>query len=128
MALLVCLVQGGRVRASGVPETLRGLCLAGEAAAVDSEAVCQHVFTRVPSEHFHSPMLAFELVQFCRDSLSLLGGNLGILRLSFPNLFKARSLIPGPEWGRLAGEWGGLSLHGGPLGRPGLVTPGPRGR
>ncbi|XP_036097290.1 AP-5 complex subunit zeta-1 isoform X2 [Molossus molossus] len=60
----------------------------GEAAAVDSEAVHQHVFTRVPAEHFHSPVLAFELVQFCRDSLPLLGRNLGVLRLSFPNLFK----------------------------------------
>ncbi|KAM8765208.1 AP-5 complex subunit zeta-1 isoform 2-T2 [Rhynchonycteris naso] len=60
----------------------------GEAAALDSETVCQHVFTRLPSEFFHHPVLAFELVQFCRDSLPLLGRNLGILRLSFPNLFK----------------------------------------
>ncbi|XP_008070215.1 AP-5 complex subunit zeta-1, partial [Carlito syrichta] len=60
----------------------------GEAAAMDSDAVYQHLLTRVPAEHFHSPMLAFEFVQLCRDSLPLLGGNLGLLRLSFPSLFK----------------------------------------
>ncbi|XP_054450821.1 AP-5 complex subunit zeta-1 [Pteronotus mesoamericanus] len=60
----------------------------GDAAAVDAEATCQHVFTRVPSEFFHSPMLAFEFVQFCRDNLPLLGRNLSTLRLSFPSLFK----------------------------------------
>nr|XP_058893311.1 AP-5 complex subunit zeta-1 isoform X3 [Kogia breviceps] len=60
----------------------------GEAAAVDAEAVYQHLFTRIPAEHFHSPMLAFEFIQFCRDSLPLLGRNLGVLRTSFPNLFK----------------------------------------
>ncbi|MXQ94040.1 hypothetical protein E5288_WYG008553 [Bos mutus] len=61
----------------------------GEAAAVDADAVCQHLFTRIPSEHFHSPMLAFEFVQFCRDHLVLFGSNLDLLRTSFPNLFKA---------------------------------------
>ncbi|KAG8523767.1 AP-5 complex subunit zeta-1 [Galemys pyrenaicus] len=60
----------------------------GEAAAVDSEAICQHLFTRIPSELFHSPVLAFEFIQFCRDNLHLFGRNLGILRSSFPNLFK----------------------------------------
>ncbi|XP_070636374.1 AP-5 complex subunit zeta-1 isoform X3 [Bos indicus] len=60
----------------------------GEAAAVDADAVCQHLFTRIPSEHFHSPMLAFEFVQFCRDHLVLFGSNLDLLRTSFPNLFK----------------------------------------
>lgn len=60
----------------------------GEAAAVDAEAVCQHAFTRIPSEFFHSPTLAFEFVRFCRDNLPLFGRNLSILRLSFPNLFK----------------------------------------
>lgn len=64
---------------------------------MDSEAVCQHLFTRTPSDLFHSPMLAFEFLQFCRDNLPLLGRNLGVLKLSFPNLFKARSLVPGPE-------------------------------
>ncbi|XP_058141714.1 AP-5 complex subunit zeta-1 [Dasypus novemcinctus] len=58
------------------------------AAAVDSDAVFQHLFTWVPSELFHSPMLAFEFVQFCRDNRALLGGSPGILRLSFPNLLK----------------------------------------
>ncbi|XP_042096483.1 AP-5 complex subunit zeta-1 isoform X2 [Ovis aries] len=60
----------------------------GEAAAVDADAVCQHLFTRIPSEHFHSPVLAFEFVQFCRDHLLLSGSNLDLLRTSFPNLFK----------------------------------------
>ncbi|KAI5257831.1 Ap-5 Complex Subunit Zeta-1 [Manis pentadactyla] len=60
----------------------------GEAAAVDSEAIYQHLFTRIPSELFHSPMLAFEFIQFCRDNLPLFGRNCGILKLSFPNLFK----------------------------------------
>lgn len=66
---------------------------------MDSEAVCQHLFTRTPSELFHSPTLAFEFIQFCRDNLPQLGRNLSVLKLSFPNLFKARSLEPGPEWG-----------------------------
>ncbi|XP_064449435.1 AP-5 complex subunit zeta-1 isoform X6 [Mirounga angustirostris] len=60
----------------------------GEAAAVDSEAILQHLFTRVPCELFHSPMLAFEFVRFCGDSLPLFGRNLDILKRSFPNLFK----------------------------------------
>ncbi|KAK1343612.1 hypothetical protein QTO34_016392 [Cnephaeus nilssonii] len=63
----------------------------GEAAALDAEAVCQHVFSRVPAEHFHSPVLAFEFVQFCRDSLPLLGRNLSLLRRSFPGLLKAHA-------------------------------------
>lgn len=61
---------------------------------MDSEAVCQHLFTRTPSELFHSPTLAFEFVQFCRDNLPQFGRNLRVLRLSFPNLFKARSRVP----------------------------------
>ncbi|XP_053411806.1 AP-5 complex subunit zeta-1 isoform X3 [Nycticebus coucang] len=60
----------------------------GEAAAVDSEAIYQHLFTRVPAERFHSPLLAFEFIQFCRDNLHLFGGNLSVLKLTFPNLFK----------------------------------------
>ncbi|TEA41302.1 hypothetical protein DBR06_SOUSAS9810116, partial [Sousa chinensis] len=87
----------------------------GEAAAVDAEAVYQHLFTRIPAEHFHSPMLAFEFVQFCRDSLPLFGRNLGILRTSFPNLFKACLVIHEPEQGL-----GGLGCAG-PLGQcPGM--------
>ncbi|XP_054543347.1 AP-5 complex subunit zeta-1 isoform X4 [Pan troglodytes] len=83
----------GRVR--GDPASVRVLLpLAhfflshGEAAAVDSEAVYQHLFTRIPVEQFHSPMLAFEFIQFCRDNLHLFSGHLSTLRLSFPNLFK----------------------------------------
>ncbi|GAB5582649.1 AP-5 complex subunit zeta-1 isoform X2 [Prionailurus iriomotensis] len=60
----------------------------GEAAAVDSEAILRHLLTRIPSEFFHSPMLAFELTCFCRDNLPLFGRNLDILKRSFPNLFK----------------------------------------
>ncbi|XP_010343667.2 AP-5 complex subunit zeta-1 isoform X1 [Saimiri boliviensis] len=60
----------------------------GEVAAVDSEAVYRHLFTRIPSEQFHSPMLAFEFIQFCRDNLHLFAGHLSTLKLSFPNLFK----------------------------------------
>ncbi|EPQ15594.1 Protein KIAA0415, partial [Myotis brandtii] len=76
-----------------------------EAAAMDSEAMCQHVFSRVPAEHFHSPMLAFELVQFCRDSLPLLGRNLSTLRRSFPSLLKARAGGAGAQCQCLTGEW-----------------------
>ncbi|XP_058425360.1 AP-5 complex subunit zeta-1 isoform X1 [Diceros bicornis minor] len=84
-----------QVRLCGDPACVRALLPVaqfflthGEAAAVDSEAVYQHLFTRVPAELFHSPMLAFEFVQFCRDNLPLFGRSLGILKLSFPNLFK----------------------------------------
>lgn len=80
--------------------------VSGEAAAVDSEAVLQHLFTRVPCELFHSPMVAFEFVRFCADSLPLFGRNLDILKRSFPNLFKARSVVFGP--GRGAGVGGGV--------------------
>ncbi|XP_028938379.1 AP-5 complex subunit zeta-1 isoform X1 [Ornithorhynchus anatinus] len=59
-----------------------------EMAAVDSEAVYQHLFTKIPSELFHSPLLAFEFIQFCRDNIQFFRGNLSIFRLSFPNLFK----------------------------------------
>lgn len=61
----------------------------GEAAAVDSEAIYQHLFTRLPSERFHSAMLAFEVTRFCRDNLPLFDPHLlSLLKLSFPNLFK----------------------------------------
>lgn len=58
---------------------------------MDAEAVYQHLCTRIPAEHFHSPLLALEFVQFCRASLPLFGRHLGVLRSSFPNLFKARA-------------------------------------
>ncbi|XP_064152055.1 AP-5 complex subunit zeta-1 isoform X2 [Loxodonta africana] len=60
----------------------------GEAAAVDSEAVCQHLFTSVLADLFPNPMLAFEFAQFCRDSLHLFNPDQGTFKLSFPNLFK----------------------------------------
>ncbi|KYO30733.1 AP-5 complex subunit zeta-1 isoform A [Alligator mississippiensis] len=59
-----------------------------ETAAVDSEAVYKHLFTRIPAQLFHSPMLAFEFIQFCRDNLRVFTENFSIFRQSFPNLFK----------------------------------------
>ncbi|XP_019397695.1 PREDICTED: AP-5 complex subunit zeta-1 [Crocodylus porosus] len=59
-----------------------------ETAAVDSEAVYKHLFTRIPAQLFHSPMLAFEFIQFCRDNLKVFTENFSIFRQSFPNLFK----------------------------------------
>ncbi|XP_007498495.2 AP-5 complex subunit zeta-1 isoform X2 [Monodelphis domestica] len=59
-----------------------------EAAAVDSEAVYQHLFTNIPSELFYNSMLAFEFIQFCRDNIHFFNGNLSIFKSSFPNLFK----------------------------------------
>ncbi|KAM9725443.1 AP-5 complex subunit zeta-1 isoform 3-T3 [Dama dama] len=92
--VLPCL-RALRTRLCGDPACARALLPVarfflrhGEAAAVDADAVYQHLFTRIPSEHFHSPMLAFEFVQFCRDPLLLLGSNLDLLKTSFPNLFK----------------------------------------
>ncbi|KAK2506565.1 hypothetical protein MC885_014868, partial [Smutsia gigantea] len=63
-----------------------------------TQAIYQHLFTRIPSKVFHSPMLAFEFIHFCKDSLPLFGRNRGILRLSFPNLCKScsASLTPRP--------------------------------
>lgn len=82
---------------------------------VDSEALLQHLLNRTPCELFHSPLLAFELVCFCRDNLPLFGRNLDILKRSFPNLLKARSTVLGQSWGdrglgtRAEGElWGRL--------------------
>ncbi|KAM4876617.1 AP-5 complex subunit zeta-1 [Thomomys bottae] len=61
----------------------------GEAAVVDSDVVYQHLFSRLPSEHFHNPGLAFEVVRFCVDNLGLFPSPLRVLlRSSFPNLFK----------------------------------------
>ncbi|XP_036597134.1 AP-5 complex subunit zeta-1 isoform X2 [Trichosurus vulpecula] len=59
-----------------------------EAAAVDSEAVYQHLFTNIPSELFYNSMLAFEFIQFCRENIHFFSGNLSIFKSSFPNLFK----------------------------------------
>ncbi|XP_053132169.1 AP-5 complex subunit zeta-1 isoform X2 [Hemicordylus capensis] len=59
-----------------------------ETAAVDSEAVYRHLFTQVPAQLFHSPMLAYEFVQFCRHNAQLFTENLGLFRQSTPNLFK----------------------------------------
>lgn len=87
-----------------------------------SGAVYQQLFTRVPSEHFHSPELAFEFLRLCRDSLPLFGRSLGVLKLSFPNLFKACSLVPRP--GGCRGEPGRPGL--GVVSRALPSTTGPR--
>ncbi|XP_073931571.1 AP-5 complex subunit zeta-1 isoform X2 [Castor canadensis] len=61
----------------------------GEAAAVDAEVIYQQLLTRLPAERFHSPTLAFEVVRFCVDNVTLLHARLpGLLRPSFPSLFK----------------------------------------
>uniref|UniRef100_K7FTF7 Adaptor related protein complex 5 subunit zeta 1 n=1 Tax=Pelodiscus sinensis TaxID=13735 RepID=K7FTF7_PELSI len=72
-----------------------------ETAAVDSEAIYRHLFTRIPAQLFHSPMLAFEFIQFCRDNVRFFTENLSLFRQSFPNLFKTtawnsefRDLLP----------------------------------
>ncbi|XP_062999327.1 AP-5 complex subunit zeta-1 [Elgaria multicarinata webbii] len=59
-----------------------------ETAAVDSEAVYKHLFTKVPAQLFHNPMLAYEFVQFCRRNVLFFTENLGIFRQNTPNLFK----------------------------------------
>ncbi|KAK6476180.1 AP-5 complex subunit zeta-1 isoform X1 [Huso huso] len=59
-----------------------------ETAAVDSEAVYRQLFTRIPSELFQEPMLAFEFTQFCRVNVKVLRESVGIFKHSFPNLFK----------------------------------------
>lgn len=100
-------------------------CLPGEAAAVGSEAIYQHLLTRLPSEHFHNPMLAFEVIRFCRDNLPLFDLHvLGVLKSSFPNLFKARAVghtpgcqRPGPipcmqSWAEMWGAGQGAEAHG----------------
>ncbi|KAM9222778.1 AP-5 complex subunit zeta-1 isoform 2-T2 [Leptosomus discolor] len=57
-------------------------------AAVDSDAICKHLFTDVPAQLFHNPSLAFEFVQFCKDNSQLFTETSSIFRQSFPNLFK----------------------------------------
>ncbi|XP_074063107.1 AP-5 complex subunit zeta-1 isoform X2 [Macrotis lagotis] len=59
-----------------------------EAAAVNSEAVYQHLFTNIPSELFYNSVLAFEFIQFCRENIHFLNGNVTIFKSSFPNLIK----------------------------------------
>ncbi|XP_006889809.1 PREDICTED: AP-5 complex subunit zeta-1 [Elephantulus edwardii] len=81
-------LRGDPAQARALLPIARFLLGHGEAAAVDAEAVCLHLLDSVPAELFPSPMLAFELVQFCRDSLHLCGQDLGLFQLSFPNLFK----------------------------------------
>lgn len=49
--------------------------------------MCQHLLQRVPAELYHSPLLAFELLRFCRDHARPLGAPLA---LNFPNLLKVR--------------------------------------
>ncbi|XP_043567843.1 AP-5 complex subunit zeta-1 isoform X2 [Chiloscyllium plagiosum] len=59
-----------------------------ELAAVDSEAIYRHLFTKIPSELYHDSMVAFEIVQFCRRNRKKLSENVGIFHKSFPNIFK----------------------------------------
>ncbi|XP_078274538.1 AP-5 complex subunit zeta-1 isoform X2 [Rhinoraja longicauda] len=59
-----------------------------ELAAVDSEAVYRQLFTKVPSELYQDPMLAFEFVQFCRENAKTLRESVAIFHKSFPNLLK----------------------------------------
>lgn len=78
--------------AAGWAEFLSGPSFPGETAAVDSEAVYKHLFTRIPAQLFHSPMMAFEFIQFCRDNIQFFRENISIFRRSFPNLFKVWGL------------------------------------
>ncbi|XP_069760838.1 AP-5 complex subunit zeta-1 [Narcine bancroftii] len=59
-----------------------------ELAAVDSEAVYRQLFTKVPSELYQDPMLAFEFVHFCRENAKTLRESVAIFHKSFPNLLK----------------------------------------
>lgn len=57
---------------------------------MDAEAIYRQLLGSLPSERFHSPILAFEVIYFCTHSLALFDAHfLSILRLSFPSLFKA---------------------------------------
>ncbi|KAM6249749.1 AP-5 complex subunit zeta-1 [Porphyrio hochstetteri] len=57
-------------------------------AAVDSDAIYRHLLTDIPAQLFHSPSLAFEFVQFCKDNSQVFTVTSSIFRQSFPNLFK----------------------------------------
>ncbi|NXK89638.1 AP5Z1 protein, partial [Formicarius rufipectus] len=56
--------------------------------AVDLDTICTPLFTDIPAKLFHSPSLAFEFVQFCKDNCQLFMDTSSIFRQSFPNLFK----------------------------------------
>jgi AP-5 complex subunit zeta-1 len=57
---------------------------------MDAEAVYGQLLRGLPSERFHSPTLAFEVIHFCTHNLALFDSHfLSLLRLSFPSLFKA---------------------------------------
>lgn len=59
-----------------------------EMAAVESEAVYRHLFTKLPPELYHDSMFAFEFVQFCRENEKLYGDSVFAFRQHFPNLLK----------------------------------------
>ncbi|XP_072532459.1 AP-5 complex subunit zeta-1 isoform X2 [Salminus brasiliensis] len=59
-----------------------------ETAAVESESIFCHLFSRFPAELFNEPILAFEFVQFCLRNVSVLQEKVAIYRHSFPNLLK----------------------------------------
>ncbi|XP_058233811.1 AP-5 complex subunit zeta-1 isoform X2 [Hemibagrus wyckioides] len=59
-----------------------------ETAAVESEAIFCHLFSRFPAELFNEPMLAYEFVRFCLHNVSVLQEKVAIYRHSFPNLLK----------------------------------------
>nr|XP_033770627.1 AP-5 complex subunit zeta-1 isoform X2 [Geotrypetes seraphini] len=59
-----------------------------EMAAVDSEAVYRHLFTRIPAELFYQPLLALEFIHFCRTNARFFNQNISVFQQSFPNLLK----------------------------------------
>ncbi|KAJ1096478.1 hypothetical protein NDU88_001618 [Pleurodeles waltl] len=59
-----------------------------ETAAVDSESVYRTLFTKVPAELFHHPVLAFEFIQFCKVNATFFTQNVWVFQKFFPNLFK----------------------------------------